>query len=333
MRAARPRGCNRGTCLFDQTELRTRTVLDVLERHGVDVARLSAIVSRGPQTEPVEGGVYRIVQPMLDQAESGKYGDHVCSVGCQVAFDLGGRYGYPALTVDTPCVDELGPLARYSGLAGIERRSSFQALNQRAMARHYAKTVGRPYEELRLIVVMLGGGISVVAHDRGRMVDGPDALEGDGPFSNNRTCTLPVGQLVRMCYSGEYTKDQMLRKINGEGGLYSYLGETDTRVIEARINEGDERAREVLDAMCYQTAKEVGAMATVLGGKVDAIILIGGMANSAYITGQIAERVEFIAPVVVQPGEREMEALCLGALDALEGRRPVNEFVPTKNEE
>lgn len=315
--------------VFEQAAYRSQTVLAFLEENGIDIADLSAFVSRGPQTEPVEAGVYRISQDMLDQARSGAYGSHVCSVGCQIAYDLAQQYGFEALTVDTPCVDEMEPIARFSGLAEIERRPSFQALNHRAMARYYAEQNGRSYEDMNLVVVMLGGGVSVVAHEHGRMVDGPDALEGDGPFSNNRCCTVPVGQLVRLCYSGRYTEEQMMRHINGEAGLFAYLGETDTRKIEQRIGEGDERAREVLDAMCYQTAKEIGAYATVLKGDVDAILLIGGMANSAYITERIRERVSFIAPVVVQPGEREMESLCLNALDALEGRCPIKTFVPS----
>ncbi len=196
------------------------------------------------------------------------------------------------------------------------------------MARYYARTISRKYEDLNLVVVMLGGGISVVAHKKGRMIDGPDGLEGDGPFSNNRSGGLPVGPLVKLCYSGKYDLKGMMHHINGEAGLMSYLGTTDIRGIQKQIDAGDKYAAEVIDAMCYQTAKDVGAYATVLKGEVDAILLIGGMANSACITGKIKERVSFIAPVVVLPGEREMEALCESAYDALTGKAEIQEFVP-----
>jgi butyrate kinase len=224
--------------------------------------------------------------------------------------------------------DEFEPLSRYSGLPEISRVSSFQALNHRAMAREYARRLGRRYEDLNLVVVMLGGGITVVAHQHGRMVDGPDGLEGDGTFSNNRCCSVPVGPLVKLCYSGKYDLSGMMHHINGEAGLMGYLGTTDIVGIERRIAEGDKHAEEVLDAMCYQTAKDIGAYATVLKGDVDAILLVGGMANSEFITSHIRERVEFIAPVVVMPGEREMEALCEGAFDGISGRVPVREFIP-----
>lgn len=314
--------------VFDQMALRRETVVGYLRDHGVSLDQLDALVSRGPQTEPVSSGVYRINRPMVEQAESGAYGVHVCSVGCRIAYDLAQEHGFAALTADTPCTDEFEPLARYSGLKEVSRHSRFQALNHKAMARFYAQGIGKRYEDLNLVVAMLGGGISVVAHKRGRMVDGPDALEGDGAFSNNRCCSVPVGQLVRLCYAGTYDLEGMLRHVNGEAGLYAYLRETDTRAIEASIAQGDEHAREVLDAMCYQTAKDIGAYATVLEGDVDAILMIGGMANSSYITSRIAQRVSFIAPVEVLPGEREMESLCLSALGALRGDVEVREFAP-----
>lgn len=175
---------------------------------------------------------------------------------------------------------------------------------------------------------MLGGGITVAAHQKGRMIDGPDGLEGDGTFSNNRCCTVPVGQLVKLCYSGKYDLKGMMKHINGEAGLMAYLGTTDIRGIEKAINEGDAYAEEVLDAMCYQTAKDIGAYATVLKGQVDAILLIGGMANSQFITEHIIDRVSFIAPVVVLPGEREMESLCLTSYDALCGKEEIQQFIP-----
>ena len=321
---------NQFSTVFDQTEMRKNMILCYLEDRSIDIADLDAFVSRGGQTEPIPSGVYRINEAMVKQAESGAYGVHVCSVGCRIAYDLTKDTNTIPLTVDTPSTDELQPLARFSGLKEIERISCFQALNQKAMAKHYAKSIGKNYEELNLIVVMLGGGISVVAHEKGCMVDGPDALEGEGPFSNNRCGGVPIGSLVKLCYSGKYDLKGMMRHINGEAGLLSYLETTDIRAIEAMIEEGNDYAKQVLEAMCYQTAKDIGAYATVLKGKVDAILLIGGMANSEFITSHIAERVEFIAPVVILPGEREMESLCLSAFEALEGNTPIQEFVPSE---
>ena len=316
--------------VFEQAPMRTATILAYLEEHGIKLDELDAFVSRGGQTEPIPGGVYQINEAMVEQVMSGAYGVHVCSVRCAIAYDLTRDVRALPLTVDTPSTDEFWPVARLSGLKEIERVSCFQALNQKAMTRHYAQQIGRPYEELNLVVVMLGGGISVVAHRQGLMVDGPDALEGEGPFSNNRCGTVPAGQLVKLCYSGQYDLAGMMHHINGEAGLMSYLGTADIRAIQRRIEEGDEYAEAVLDAMCYQTAKDVGACACALEGQVDAILLIGGMANSAWICERIRRRVAWIAPVVVLPGEREMESLCLSAYRALCGEGQIREFVPAQ---
>ena len=314
--------------VFDQADMRKDTILDYMNAHGIRMEELDAFVSRGGQTEPIVGGVYRINEPMVAQVESGKYGVHVCSVGCRIALELTKSRKTIPLTVDTPTTDEFWPIARYSGLKEISRASCFQALNHKAMAKQYAKNIGKAYNDLNLIVVMLGGGISVVAHRKGLMVDGPDALEGEGPFSNNRCGTVPAGQLIKLCYSGKYDYAGMMRHINGEAGLVAYLDTMDIREIEKRIAGGDRYAEEVLDAMCYQTAKDIGACAAVLEGEVDAILLVGGLANSEFITGHIGKRVKFIAPVEILPGEREMESLGLNAYEALSGREEIKEFVP-----
>ena len=318
--------------VFDQTELRKETILKYMDEHGIALRDLDAFVSRGGLTEPIVSGVYRINEPMVKQASGGVYGVHVTSVGCCIAYEITKDIKAIPLTVDTPTTDEFEPLARYSGLKEISRASCFQALNQKAMAKHYAESIGKRYHDLNLVVAMLGGGISVVAHKKGRMVDGPDALEGDGPFSNNRCCTVPVGQLIKLCYSGSYDLNGMMKHINGESGLMGYLGTTDVRQIEKKIIEGDKYAEEVLEAMCYQTAKDIGAYATVLSGEVDAILLIGGMANSKFISEHIIKRVKSIAPVVVLPGEREMESLCLSSYEALCGREEIKEFFPKEAE-
>lgn len=313
----------------DQYDLRKAAILDFMEEHGIKLQELDSITSRGGQTEPIVGGTYRINEPMVAQVRNGEYGHHVCGVGVIVAYDLCKESGHAIpLTTDTPTTDEMEPIARYSGLKEIPRVSCVQALNTKAMARYYAEQNGKKFEDIRVITVMLGGGIGVCAIRDGRMVDAPDALEGEGPFSNNRCCTVPVGRLVKLCYSGQYTLEQMIRHINGEAGLMAYLGTTDIRAIMERIDQGDKKAEEVMDAMCYQTAKEIGAMATVLEGNVDAILLIGGMANVPFITQHITNRVKFIAPVEIMPGEREMEALAQGSYLALTRQIPMQVFVP-----
>ena len=315
--------------VFDQKALREQTIVAWLDEHGVSLDELDAFVTRGPQTEPLAGGVWKITPAMAAQGLSGQFGTHVCSLGSAIALDLtAGRRALP-LTVDTPSTDEFEPLARYSGLPELPRESHFQALNARAQARAYAAAQGRAYEELNIITVMLGGGVTCVAHKRGRMVDGTDGLEGDGCFSNNRCNGVPVGGLVRLCYSGRYDERQMMRHVNGEAGLAAYLGETDLRAIEARIAAGDERAREVLLAMCYQIAKDAAGMAAVLAGEVDAVVLTGGMANDAFVADELTRRLSFIAPVAVLAGEREMDSLAAGALAGLTGEAPIQRFEAT----
>ena len=318
----------------DQYDMRKQTVLNFMDRHGLKPEEMDSITSRGGQTEPIEGGTYLINEAMVEQVRSGEYGHHVCGVGCIIAYDLCQENGHALpYTTDTPTTSEMDPIAKYSGLKEIERVSCVQALNTKAMARYYAEQNGKAFDDVRVITVMLGGGIGVCAIKDGRMVDAPDGLEGEGPFSNNRCGTVPAGQLVKLCYSGKYTLEEMIRHINGEAGLMVYLGTTDIRAIVKEIESGNKYAEEVLNAMCYQTAKEIGAMATVLEGNVDAILLIGGMANSEYIVNEITRRVKFIAPVIVMPGEREMEALVEGTYKVLTGEIQQKVFTPHRQAE
>lgn len=315
--------------VIEQYWLRKEAILQFINRNKINLDELDAITSRGGQTEPIPGGTYKINDAMIKQVRSGEYGHHVCGVGVLVAYDLckESNHAIP-LTTDTPTTDEMDAIARYSGLKEIERVSCVQALNTKAMARYFAEQIGKKFEEVRVITVMLGGGIGVCAIRNGRMVDAPDALEGEGPFSNNRCCSVPIGKLVKLCYSGKYDLNGMIRHINGEAGLMAYLGTTDIRAIMTLIENGDKYAEEVIEAMCYQTAKEIGAMASVLEGKVDGILFIGGMANVPFIVEHIKRRVEFIAPVTVIPGEREMEALAEGAFRVLCGESSMLEFIP-----
>ncbi len=315
--------------IWDQYDFRKSAIMKFLKENGIELSELTVFASRGGHTEPIEGGTYRINEAMTVQSRSGKYGVHIGNIGLQIAYDLSKEYSNITPTVtDLPTTDELNPLARYSGLKGIERTARLQALNHKAMARYYAESKGKRYEDMNLVVVMLGGGISVAAHQKGRVIDGVNGLDGDGCFSNNRTGGLPVGELVDLCFSGKYSYGEVKKMINGKGGLVSYLGTTDTIYIEKKASEGDVEYSEVLDAMCYQASKDIGAYATVLKGEVDAIILTGGMANSRYITEKIKERVGFIAPVAVLPGEREMESLALSAYRCMAGKDTLKEFIP-----
>jgi butyrate kinase len=243
-----------------------------------------------------------------------------------IAYELCAEKDILAITMDTPVTDEFEPLARYSGLPQISRKSSFHVLNQKGVARKYAEKTGRAREDLNLIVIHMGGGISVAAHKKGRLVDANNALDGDGPFSTNRTGSLPVGDLVDMCYSGQYSHDEMKTLINGKGGMMAYLGENDIASVQKRALKGDGRCAEALDAMIYQTAKEAGACAVVLEGRVDAIVVTGGIANSKYLMDSLRERIGFIAPVEVFPGEFEMECLAWGAYQALRGAEPIQKM-------
>ncbi len=309
--------------ILDQYQYRFDAINEFLKTQGIDYKELDAIVSRGGHTHPIVGGTYRINEEMLDEIKSGKFGRHACDIGALIAFTMANEGKAIPLVVDPPTTDEFEPLARYSGLPDMPRRSSFHALNHRAVGRQYAKDIGRPYEDLNLIVVHMGGGISVAAHKKGKMVDANNGLEGDGPFSTNRTGTLPVGALVEACFSGKYTLSEMKRRINGLGGMMSYLGENDVKTVEEKALAGDEKYKECLDAMLYQTSKEIGFVAPVLKGQVDAILLTGGIAYSKYVTEFIKDHVSFIAPIVSYPGEHEMEALALGAYHSLKGEREI----------
>lgn len=305
--------------ILDQQDYRRRAIEEFLARNGLDAAQMDAVVSRGGQTHPIPGGAYRITDEMLAEIQSGVYGRHATDIGVHIAAAMAKDSGALGMVVDPPVTDEFEPLARYSGLPELPRISSFHALNQRAVARKYAEDIGAAYEQLNLVCVHMGGGISVVAHRKGRMVDGNNALTGDGPFSTNRTGTLPAGALVELCFSGKYTKAEVMAKINGKGGLMAYLGENDVKAVEKRAMQGDDRYKECLDAMLYQTGKEIGGAVAVLNGEADAILLTGGIAHSSYVVEYLTGMIGGLAPVKIYPGEHEMEALALGAYSVLTG--------------
>lgn len=311
---------------MDQYEYRMSTILETLQEKGDDVTSFDAFVSRGGTVQPVPGGTYKITEKMLTDSQSGKFGDHPCNIGGQIAYDLGEKYGVPAFTVDPPVCNEMWEEATYSGLPEMIRIASFQQLNHRAIARKHCQEQGVEYNTQNLIVAHMGGGVSIAAHSQGKIRDVNNALAGDGPFALERSGGLPVGSLIKLCYSGEYTREELLRRVNGRGGMVAYIGTVDGREIGERIDNGDKKAEAVTKAMAYQIAKEIGAMAAAMNGKVDAIILTAGLAYWKYLVNLIEERVAFIAPVHVYPGENEIESLALGALRILREEEEVMDY-------
>jgi butyrate kinase len=312
--------------VLDQYDFRLKAVLELLQGKDVPLTSLSAVVGRGGILKPIPSGTYVVGENMM--AELGhpdKEREHASNLGALLAHEIANRVGVPAFIVDPVCVDEFDDLARVSGLPEIERKSLSHALNLKAVARRAASDLGKPYNAVNLVVVHLGGGISVTAHRQGRMVDVNQALDGTGPFAPERAGGLPVGDVVRMCYGASpyeglaLTYEQMFRKLAGEGGLVAHLGTNSAVEVERRIEAGDTHARLIYEAMAYQIAKEIGAMATVLKGKVEAIVITGGVARSKVLLDWIEERVSWIAPLLLYPGEDEMLALAEGALSVLRG--------------
>lgn len=302
-----------------QFQFRKDIILSELKQAGFDIHRFDAIVGRGGLVKPIESGIYEVNDALAHDLEFPVMGEHASNLGGLIARDIARelRNEAKAYIADPVVVDEMEPIARISGHPAIKRVSIFHALNQKAIARTYAQEVGRKYEELNLIVAHMGGGVSVGAHCQGRVIDVNNALDGDGPFSPERSGGLPTGALVEICYSGK-SKAEVKKMLKGEGGVVAYLGTNDMRLVEDTAPANPEYAM-IQDAMCYQVAKEIGAMATVLKGKVDAILLTGGIAYGKPITNYIKEMVGFIAPVKVYPGEDEMRALAMNGLMVLKG--------------
>nr|WP_221301005.1 butyrate kinase [Planococcus koreensis] len=307
------------TSIIDQFEFRKQTILEALDEEGMNVSNLSAVCGRGGLLRPIEGGTYAVNETMLNDLRKGISGQHASNLGGIIAFEIAQALNIPSFIVDPVVVDELDPIARVSGFALIERKSIFHALNQKAVARRYAKESGRAYSDLRLIVVHMGGGITVGAHIGGRVVDVNNGLHGDGPFSPERAGTVPAGDLVELCFSGQYYRQEIMKMLVGQGGLVGYLGTNDAVKVEKRIQKGDKEAKLIYDAMAYQVAREIGSASAVLEGKVDAIILTGGLAYGKSFVESITNRISWIADVVVMPGENELQALAEGAARVLNG--------------
>lgn len=311
--------------ITDQFNFRKSLVLNELKRMDTALS-FDAVIGRGGLAKPVAGGVYEINERMLSDTRNAIH-KHACDLGCIIAYEIARQIpSCRAFIADPGVVDELSPLARISGSPLMNRICIWHALNQRAIARRYANEIGKRYEDLNLIICHLGGGISIAAHDHGRAVDANNALDGEGPFSPERAGSLPAADLVRLCFSGRYTEKDILKHISGQAGLTAHLGTNDMKEIERRIAKGDKHAELVVDAMIYHTAKCIVAEGAVLCGKIDAILLTGGMAREDYIISRLRKRIDFLAPTHCYPGEDEMEALALNALSVLRGEREAKEY-------
>ena len=309
-----------------QKDFRKKIIPDLLESKNFDIKSLNVVVGRGGMLKPIPGGTYAVSEELLADLKAGVQGQHASNLGGILAKEIGDSIGVPSYIVDPVVVDELMPIARYSGVPELPRVSIFHALNQKAVAKRYAKEIGKAYESLRLIVVHMGGGVSVGAHENGRVIDVFNALDGDGAFSPERAGGVPNGALIKMCFSGKYTEKEVYGKMVGKGGFNAYLGTNDMREVTKQADGGDEKAIEAKQAFLLQVAKDIGSMACVLNGKVDQIIVTGGIAYGADVVAALKERAEWIAPFTVYPGEDELLALAQGALRVLNGEEEAKAY-------
>jgi len=312
----------------DHYEFREKVIIDELNKAGIDISEIKIIVGRGGLIKPSPSGVYAINDLMKEDLKEGwEFSKHGANLAGIIADEMSKTIpGSKAYIADPPIVDELEDVARITGHPEFLRESKFHALNQKAIARKHAAEKGLVYENLNLIIAHMGGGISIGAHKKGKVIDVNNCLDGEGPFSPERSCTLPVGDVVKLCFSGRVTQEQIRKMLVGQGGLTAHLGTNDAREVEKRINEGDKKAELVYEAMIYQICKYIGAMFTVLKGEVDAILLTGGMAYSSMIVDRIRERTGKLADIYVYPGENEMGALAMNGLLVLRNQVPVREY-------
>ena len=312
--------------ISDQFKFRKDVIEEALKEANLEVQDLSAIVGRGGLLKPIVGGTYKVSDLMVEDLKIGVLGQHASNLGGIIARQMADEVSIPSFIVDPVVVDEMEDIARISGVPEIPRISIFHALNQKAIGRRAAKDMDKKYEDCNFLIVHMGGGVTVGAHKKGKVIDNTNGLDGEGPFSPERSGGLPVGGLMRLCYSSELTKEEIGKRIKGNGGVVAYLGTNDIREVEEMISNGDQKAELIYDAMVYQICKEIGAYATVLKGNVDAIILTGGIAYSSRIREEIEDRVKFIAPVKAYPGEDEMIALAQGGLRVLRGEEEALDY-------
>ncbi len=312
--------------VVDQFDWRKQLIEKTLEENGIDIKSLSAVIGRGGIVSPIESGVYEVNDDLRHDLLHARM-QHASNLGGLIARDIADEIGVKAYIADPVVVDEMMPYARISGVPELPRTSVFHALNQKAVARLFAKESGKRYEDLNLVVCHMGGGCTVSAHRRGRVIDTTNALDGCGPISPERSGSLPPGPLIRLCFSGKYTEEELIKKVHGAGGLMAHLGTTSVPEVLDRILSHDLHAMLILRGMCYSIAKEIGAMSVALKGDVDAILLTGGIAHSKRVTDFIADHVDSIAPIYVYPGENELRALAENALAVLRGERQVRTYV------
>ncbi len=303
---------------IDQSDWRRDLILEALREKGYDIHDLSAVIGRGGLVHPIPGGVYEVNPKMCDDLIHAEK-KHVCNLGALIALEIATQIGAKAFIADPPVVDEMIEEAHYTGFPECRRRSIFHALNHKATARVHCKAQGVEYEDVNLIVCHLGSGISIAAHRKGLIIDVNNALDGEGPFAAERAGSIPASDLVRMCFSGQYTETELCSRLRSKGGLMAYLGTNSLIEIEERIARGDEQARMTINALCYVISKQIGSMATALAGKIDGIILTGGMAYDDFVVGYIRDHCSFLAPISVYPGENELQSLAANALMVLRG--------------
>ena len=312
--------------IVDQKDFRKDIIVSLLKEKNFDIHSLNVVVGRGGMLKPIVSGTYAVSDALLEDLKVGVQGQHASNLGGILAREIADSIGVPSYIVDPVVVDELMPSARFSGVPELPRVSIFHALNQKAVAKRYAKEADKPYESLRLIVVHMGGGVSVGAHIDGRVVDVFNALDGDGAFSPERAGAVPSGALVKMCFSGKYTEKEIYKKLVGNGGFNAYLGTNDMRNVEKMVDEGNEDAIMLREAFILQVVKDIGSMACVLEGKVDRIIVTGGIAYDKYVVAELEKRAGFIAPFTIYPGEDELLALAQGALRVMNGEEKAMEY-------
>lgn len=312
----------------DQYEFRKALVMDCLTKHGVALNSLTAVVSRGGLLTPIEAGAYEVNDDMIWQLQNRPQNEHASNVGAVIARAIGEEVHIPAYIYDGITVDEMLPINQLTGLPAMRRKGMGHNLNTRAAALRYAGEQGRRYQDVTVIVAHLGGGISVNLHHNGKIEDFINDEE--GPFSPERAGGLPMFDVIKLCFSGEYDYKSMMKLVKNRGGLMAHLGTTDSREVERKIAGGDEHAKLIYDAMALNVAKNIGKLAPGVCGKLDAILLTGGIAYSAYFTQAVRERVSFLAPVVVYAGEDEMKSLALGGLRVLRGQEKAKTFVKSE---
>lgn len=312
--------------IIDQKDFRKDIIVNFLKEKDFDIKSLNVVVGRGGLLKPIPGGTYAVTDELLEDLKIGKQGQHASNLGGILAREIADSIGVPSYIVDPVVVDELIPAARISGVPELPRISIFHALNQKAVAKRYAKENGKRYEDLNLIVVHMGGGVSVGAHEKGKVIDVFNALDGDGAFSPERAGGVPTGGLISLCFSGKYTEKEVYKMCVGNGGFNAYCGTNDMRDVEKMVDEGDTKAAEIRDAFILQVAKDMGSMACVLKGKVDQIIITGGIAYDKAVVAGLTERAGFIAPITVYPGEDELLALAQGGLRVMNGEEEAMEY-------